>query len=88
MISESELLRLMSDLESDRVERTVATNDTSKFREAICAFSNDFPNHRQPGYLLIGVEDRSGNASGLRATDELLRNLACARTGRYCRSQP
>jgi len=76
MISEKELLKLMADLESDRVERTVSTNDTTKFREAICAFSNDFANHRQPGYLLIGVEDKSGKGCGLRATDELLRNLA------------
>ena len=39
MISENELLQLMADLESERVERTVSTNDTTKFREAICAFS-------------------------------------------------
>ena len=76
MISEPELLNLMADLESDRVERTITTTNTTKFREAICAFSNDFPNHRQPGYLLIGVEDKSGKACGLRVTDELLRNLA------------
>jgi hypothetical protein len=53
MISENELVELMADLESDRVERTISTNDTTKFRETICAFSNDFPNHRQPGYLLM-----------------------------------
>jgi ATP-dependent DNA helicase RecG len=76
MITERELLALMADLESDRVERTISTTDTNKFREAICAFSNDFPNHRQPGYLLIGVHDKNGKACGLRATDELLRNLA------------
>lgn len=66
----------MADLESDRVERTISTHDTTKFRKAICAFANDFPNHRQPGYLLIGVEDKNGKACGLKATDELLRNLA------------
>lgn len=76
MITEVELLKLMADLESDRVERTVATSDTTKFREAICAFSNDFPNHRLPGYLLIGVEDKSGRACGLRANDKLLKDLA------------
>jgi hypothetical protein len=32
MIGESELLKLMSDLESDRVERAISTNDTTKFR--------------------------------------------------------
>ena len=49
MITENELLALMSDLESERIERTVATNDTTKFREAICAFSIEFPKNRQPG---------------------------------------
>lgn len=76
MITENELLTLMADLESDRVERTVSTDDTSKFREAICAFSNDFSKHRQPGFLLIGVHDRTGRASGLVATDEMMRNVA------------
>ncbi len=36
------------------------------FPEAICAFSNDFANHQQPAYLLIGVEDKTGKASGWR----------------------
>jgi ATP-dependent DNA helicase RecG len=76
MISENELLKLMVDLESDRVERTISTNDNTKFREAICAFSNDFPNHRLPGYLLVGVEDKSGRACGLKASDKLLKDLA------------
>jgi ATP-dependent DNA helicase RecG len=88
MISENELLALMSDLESDRIERTVSTNDTTKFREAICAFSNDFPNHRQPGYLLIGVEDKAGKACGLKADDALLRNLAGLRQDGEILPQP
>ncbi len=88
MISESELLKLMADLESDRVERTIATNDTTKFREAICAFSNDFPNHRLPGYLLIGVEDKAGKACGLKADDALLRNVAGLRQDGEILPQP
>ena len=76
MITENALLALMSDLEPDRTERTVSTNDTTTFREAICASSNDSANHRQPGYLLIGVKDKAGKASGLKADDALLRNLA------------
>lgn len=88
MISENELLELMADLESDRVERTISTNDTSKFREAICAFSNDFPNHRQPGFLLIGVEDKTGRACGLKADDALLRNLAGLRQDGEILPQP
>ena len=88
MISEIELLKLMADLESDRVERTISTSDTTKFREAICAFSNDLPNHRQPGYLLIGVEDKSGKACGLKADEALLRNLAGLRQDGEILPQP
>ncbi len=75
MVTEAELLNLMATLESDRIERTISTNDTTKFREAICAFSNDFPNHRKSGFLLLGVDDKSGKAVGLKATDKLLKDL-------------
>lgn len=51
MLNEKELRDLLADLESDRAERTVTTKNTEKFSEAICAFSNDFPNHKLPGYL-------------------------------------
>lgn len=88
MITEIEVLTLMADLESDRVERTISTHDTTKFREAICAFANDFPNHRQPGYLLIGVEDKTGRARGLRADDALLRNVAGLRQDGEILPQP
>lgn len=88
MITENQLRALMADLESDRVERTISTNDTAKFREAICAFSNDFPHHRQPGYLLIGVTDETGQASGLRADDALLRNVAGLRQDGEILPQP
>lgn len=74
-----ELLRLMKDLESDRVERTVSSSNTDKFAEAICAFSNDLPQHRQPGYLFVGVRD-DGELSGLTVTDQLLQNLAAIRS--------
>ena len=79
MLTNDQLQALMADLESDRVERTTSTNKTDKFGEAICAFSNDFPNHRQPGYLLVGVDD-NGDASGLTVTDRLLLNLAGLRS--------
>ena len=75
MLTTERLLALMADHESDRVEMTVAVKDTDKFGEAVCAFANDFPNHRQPGYLLVGVDD-AGNASGLTVDDTLLRRLA------------
>ena len=76
MITETELLALLFDLESFRVERTTTTSDTSKFGQAVCAFANDITGSRQPGYLLIGADDRTGKPSGLIVSDELLRNLA------------
>ncbi len=76
MIDERQLLALLADLESFRVERTISTTDTDKFREAICAFSNDVAGSSLPGYLLIGVDDKTGKPSGLRVTDQLLRQLA------------
>ncbi len=76
MITETELLSLMVALESDRIERTISTTDTTKFREAICAFSNDFPNHRSSGFLLLGIDDKTGKAVGLKASDKLLKDLA------------
>jgi len=79
MLTDQELQLLMADLESDRVERTASTSDTDKFAQAICAFSNDFPNHRRPGYLLVGVRD-DGRPSGLSVTDQLLQNLAAIRS--------
>jgi ATP-dependent DNA helicase RecG len=54
MLSQEELARMLVDLESDRIERTISTTDTDKFSKAVCAFANDLPNHRQPGYLTIG----------------------------------
>ncbi len=78
MLSEDQLRALMQDLESDCVERTTSTKNKDKFGEAICAFANDLPNHRRPGYLLIGVRD-DGRASGLVATDDLLKIFGAIR---------
>jgi ATP-dependent DNA helicase RecG len=79
MLTKQELKNLLTTMESDRVERTQSTKDKDKFAEAICAFSNDIPNHQQPGYLLIGVDDR-GHPTGLQVTDELLQQLASIRS--------
>lgn len=76
MLNEAEILAMMADLESFRVERTMATADTDKFREAICAFANDMPGSGQLGYLLVGVDDKTGHPSDLTVTDKLLQQLA------------
>lgn len=79
MLTIDQLLSLLADHESDAVEFTTSTNNTDKFCEAICAFANDFPNRRQPGYLLVGVND-DRTASGLNVTDQLLRRLSDLRS--------
>ena len=79
MLTTEQLRGLIADHESDRVELTVSTTNTDKFGEAICAFANDFPNHRQPGYLIVGVAD-DGTVGGLTVTDALLRNLGALRS--------
>lgn len=87
MLSEAQLIELLSDMESDRVERTTSISDTDKFCKAICAFANDLPNHRSPGYLLVGVND-NGSLSGLSVTDQLLQNLGAIRSDGNILPQP
>ena len=87
MLTEEQLIVLLSDLESDRVERTVSVTNTDKFCQAVCAFANDLPNHRKPGYLLIGVKD-NGDLSGLIVTDELLKDLGGIRSDGNVLPQP
>ncbi|NJL54916.1 MAG: transcriptional regulator [Spirulinaceae cyanobacterium RM2_2_10] len=74
-----ELTALLSDLESDRVERKASISDGKKIRQAICAFANDLPNHKKPGVLFIGVNN-DGTCANLPITDELLLNLSNIRS--------
>ena len=79
MITQEQLAALMADLESDRVERTESIGKTDKFCQAVCAFANDLPNHRQPGYLVIGV-DKNGRPTGIEITEQLLEQLGALRS--------
>jgi ATP-dependent DNA helicase RecG len=79
MITREELVELLADLESDRIERTESVGNTNKFAEAITAFANDLPNHGVPGYLVVGAKD-DGGLGGLTVTDQLLQNLAALRS--------
>lgn len=77
-MTDDELIILLNDLESDRVERKASFSDPGKIRQAICAFANDMPNHGKPGVIFVGEKDHGGNAS-LVVSDELLRNIASLR---------
>ena len=87
MISKEEIRLLLGDIESERVERTTSTSDTDKFAKAICAFANDLSNKKLPGYLMVGAYD-NGTLSGLKVTDEMLRNLAGLRSDGNIQPKP
>ncbi len=74
-MDDMELLALLQDLESDRVERKASLSDPEKSYQAICAFANDLPNHQLPGVLFYGVND-NGTCANIPITDELLLKLA------------
>lgn len=84
---QTKIQSLLSDLESERVERTISTTDTDKFGQAICAFANDLPNYGQPGYLIIGAND-DGRVYPVQVTDQLLKNVAAIRTDGNIQPQP
>ena len=75
MGNKEKILQLMSNLESENIERTRAFDKADKMGQAICAFANDIGDRKQPGYLLLGVED-NGAFAGKCVTDEQLTALA------------
>jgi len=80
-LTDAELTSILSQLESDRVERKEAWagNAPEKSRQAVCAFANDLPDHRQPGVLFIGVTD-GGMVKHIDVTDRLLQTLSDMKT--------
>jgi ATP-dependent DNA helicase RecG len=75
--SDQELVILLDEIESDRVERKESFKGDvpKKARQAVCAFANDLPNYNEPGLLFIGAKD-NGDPSDIDITDQLLRSLA------------
>ena len=84
-INLNDLLRQRT-VEGERIEYKTGWNPDPILR-TLCAFANDLPNHRQPGYLLVGVRDK-GQRSGLKVTDELLKNLGAIRSDGNVLPQP
>lgn len=74
-LTKDEIRSLLGDIENERVERTLSTDNTKKMSEAICSFANDIRNTKKPGYFLIGADD-NGNLDGQTFTDEQLRSYA------------
>ena len=72
--TDEELLEIIRDGESERVEFCESDKDNDKFRRAICAFANDLPGSNEPGFLFVGVKD-DGSIAGLSIDDDLLKKL-------------
>jgi ATP-dependent DNA helicase RecG len=81
-MTDQQLLTLLSDLESDRVERKESFKGDApeKVRQAVCAFANDLPGHEEAGVIFIGAKDKDGSLVDLNVTDELLLTLASIRS--------
>lgn len=79
MVKKEEVSKLLHCTETYRIERTTSTGDMDKFQEAICAFSNDLPNSRKKGYLILGARD-DGSLSGIKVDDALMKKIAGIRS--------
>ncbi len=78
-VTDTALLEIIKAGEADRVEFKEAVSDGAGIRQAICAFANDLPDRRAPGFVFIGVRD-DGTLCGLSVTDQMLRQLADMKT--------
>ncbi len=85
-MNQEKVIDLIADLESDRIERTTSFTE-KKLGPAVCAFSNDFPNHKKPGYLLLGVHD-DGAIAGLTIGDEDLQKIGNVKSNGNVLPQP
>ena len=75
--SDDELLAMLLDLESDRVERKRSWTGSApeSVPKAICAFANDLPANNAPGVIFIGAQD-DGTPADITVDDQLLLTLA------------
>jgi ATP-dependent DNA helicase RecG len=86
MITKEFALELLKDMESDRIERTISVRE-DKLGPAVCALANDFPNHKESGYILLGVHDDSSIA-GMTWPDTELQKIGNVKTNGNVLPQP
>lgn len=85
-MQEEEIRLLIADLESDRIERTISFRE-DKLGPAVCALSNDFPNSKKSGYILLGVKD-DGKVADINIGDEELKKIGGVKTNGNVLPQP
>lgn len=86
MITKEKIEALIVDMESDWIERTTSIRE-DKLGPAVCALSNDFPNRKQPGYILLGVQD-DGKLAGKQWTDKELQAIGGVKSNGNILPQP
>jgi len=74
MLTDAEIEALFREQETDRVERKESIKASDKTKEAICAFSNDLPDHRLPGVIFVGQKD-DGSCAAIEIDEVLLETL-------------
>lgn len=85
-MTEQQVISLIQNLESDRIERTISFQER-KLGPLVCALSNDFSATRQPGYILLGVND-DGSPGGLTIGDKELQQIGGVKTNGNVLPQP
>lgn len=78
--------KMIVDMEGDWIERTISIHD-DKLGPIVCAYSNDFPNHKHSGYILLGVND-NGTLAGMEWTDKQLQSIGGIKTNGKILPQP
>ncbi len=86
MITKERLIELLADMESNYVERTISTRE-DKLGPAVCALANDYPNHKKPGFILLGVDD-TGAMAGCKWPDTELQKIGAVKTNGNVLPQP
>ncbi len=86
MITEEKVKELLLDMESDWIERTISIKE-EKLGPAVCALSNDFPNHKHEGFILLGVNDE-GKLANMTWTDKDLQTIGGVKTNGNVLPQP
>lgn len=86
MITQEKVEELIADMESDWIERTTSIRE-DKLGPIVCAYSNDFPNHTDSGYILLGVQD-DGTLAGMTWSDEQLQTIGSIKSNGKVLPQP
>jgi ATP-dependent DNA helicase RecG len=68
-MSYEELLALWQEPESEVVEWKPSLSQTQEIYKTVCAFANDFVNHKRDSVIFIGRENNSGACSNLSIND-------------------